>query len=1098
LPRGKALFKRFAPIILSALLLTNLLTLTPNVRTAEGTWTGTVYIRADGSIDPPGAPIITFDNATYTLTGNISSTADAIVVERDNIVIDGYGYTLNGSRTLFYSGIKVFGRCNVTIKNFDIQNFGCGICLSGSSNNSVIGNNIKNNYDGIGLSESSNNYIVGNNIISNDDCGIYLSRSSNCGIVENIIMANDAYGIFLLNSSHNSIIGNNVTNNYSYSILFDHSSNNVLSENIIYRGLFLEDSQYNHISSNFISAVGIAIWLTGNSSGNVIAYNTVTQLGKAGESICLDDWSNYNIIIGNYMENEEDHNIVCYTDYNLICDNILIGGGNYIGMSIGGKYNVLHNNTIYNYYQGLTIWTENNTITSNLIVNNHDFGVFIGGNGNTFRENTIQDNGRGLEIQGDDNLIFHNNIINNTLQVKVYRGINKWDNGYPSGGNYWSDYSGVDADGDGLGDTPYIVDENNVDHYPLMKPYVPKLFDLAIENIELSNSNPEEGELIAIKVTIKNLGERSSGPWTVRVLQNVSFSNPITVNRIETIANFVFSDPLNPGESKALEIPYNAIQVINSEGKELCVELSSIGDANATNNKRYISLNIKGVSFKMDRDAYSFENWAFSPEELVDLRRQLEIILKEFPSMGNILLAILYPIMASGGHCFGMASTSILYYTGTISKPMNKETFYMTKDEAAPNIAAYHVSQWPYILKIIVQELRDSVFGYNLTREYEKIKEILSRGKLPLMLITLSDGPRHAIAVFDIYDLNKDQKNVITYDNNVNGESTIYIFDLNNNKIYCDYISRRGYRIKSVYIDEPAPYTSDIIQKIINDFIKALTETGKRIISFGSPVNVVIIDEFGRKISKGANEIPGAFMEYYPETDTKIFYLPLNLTYYISLNAEQEGTCTITEILPAKTNQISFSQLTFNLTENTMASFRLQPNTSEYVLQVDENGDGTVDSEKEPEIGYYQTTETSTYPINIDGQEFSVDITSNSTITDFSFIKDEMMIKFTLKGINNTIGFCNVTIPKGLLRGEPWSVRMNGNTWNYRLTENETHSSVYFNYIHVDVYEVTIEGTWVIPEFPSIIMCIMLILSILIASCLRKTKRKRNFSATYS
>jgi len=123
------------------LLLTSMFASAFNIQPVKSEWTGTVYIRADGRIDPPDAPIVTYDNVTYTLTGNIRSTADGIVVERNGIVIDGAGHTIEGVSGGF--GIFVYGSINVTIRNVNVIRFACGIELfSGSINNNIIGNTI--------------------------------------------------------------------------------------------------------------------------------------------------------------------------------------------------------------------------------------------------------------------------------------------------------------------------------------------------------------------------------------------------------------------------------------------------------------------------------------------------------------------------------------------------------------------------------------------------------------------------------------------------------------------------------------------------------------------------------------------------------------------------------------------------------------------------------------------------------------------------------------------------------------------------------------------------------------------------------------------
>jgi parallel beta-helix repeat protein len=119
--------------------------------------------------------------------------------------------------------------------------------------------------------------------------------------------------------------------------------------------------------------------------------------------------------------------------------------------------------------------TNSNFVYSN-IVDGNAFGIWLWNkcNNNTIERNIFKNNlwGTYTSVSGsNDNLIFHNNYFNNKNNNAKDICNNIWDDGYPSGGNNWDDYTGNDSDSDGIGDTPYLIPGgDNEDRYPFMEP----------------------------------------------------------------------------------------------------------------------------------------------------------------------------------------------------------------------------------------------------------------------------------------------------------------------------------------------------------------------------------------------------------------------------------------------------------------------------------------------------------------------------------------------------------------------------------------------------------------------------------------------------
>ena len=189
----------------------------------------TIYIKNDGTINP-ATTLIQRVGDVYTFTGNIVNYT--IIVQRDNIIIDGSGYTLqtNYPDTRLGWGwgdddaITISDRSNVTIQNIKIKGFSQGINVANSSHNNITGNYIVECNYPIWFTSSSYNNITKNNITGNIGEAIILSRSHNNSVTNNSIAKNRG-GISLSFSSNNKIVGNDVTYNTNGVGLSDASNN---------------------------------------------------------------------------------------------------------------------------------------------------------------------------------------------------------------------------------------------------------------------------------------------------------------------------------------------------------------------------------------------------------------------------------------------------------------------------------------------------------------------------------------------------------------------------------------------------------------------------------------------------------------------------------------------------------------------------------------------------------------------------------------------------------------------------------------------------------------------------------------------------------
>jgi len=390
------------------------------------------------------------------------------------------------------TGVGIFvwnSHKSVIVNNIVSSNDNGGIFVWSSHDTIIAGNNASYNLNGITLS-SHNVTVTNNSLFWNDHDGIVISGSSHvtarnntmveCGIyvfgdwleywnthsidtsntvdgrpvrywknVDGGTIPPDAAEVILANCT-NVIVENQNLNSGSVGIELGFSSWNTVSHNTAFSnyhsGLFFVHSDNNTAHGNMITNNGNGIELR-HSISNLIANNTLSS--NQGNGLVLQ-----------------------FSDDNIATNNTLTYGRYGIFIGYQNNRNTISGNLVLDNWLGLTMWdfNENNTVAENNIYSNSVYAVKIGDWWN---------------IDNRNNRIFHNNFVDNDEkgeggQAYDVNANNQWDNGYPSGGNFWSDYAGSDIfsgvlqnqpGSDGIGDTPHFFRGNNLDRYPLMSTY---------------------------------------------------------------------------------------------------------------------------------------------------------------------------------------------------------------------------------------------------------------------------------------------------------------------------------------------------------------------------------------------------------------------------------------------------------------------------------------------------------------------------------------------------------------------------------------------------------------------------------------------------
>jgi nitrous oxidase accessory protein len=335
---------------------------------------------------------------------------------------------------------------------------------------------------------------------------------------------------------------------------------NILQKTKVYQNPIEVNADHFQLSGFTIVTTGGRIGISGN--GTKIAEDIIFPfLGVSGSylNITGNSFPNGVSISGDYSKISANAGFSMsingtFCDFSL---NRVSGSDTATGIRFKGSFCLVHDNTLTHAPYGRFSTTGKNNSVYRNIVDGAAFGLVAEGSNNSIYANRITNCDIGIENPASSNIIYanyvagsgwgvntydgsiatfyHNNFVGSRYQVCTILNeytVQYFDNG--SEGNYWSDYTGIDADGDGIGDTPYVIDDNRSDRYPFMAPF--DIDSVAIELPEWATPpsvrliSPENttytSENVTLEFTVNKqttwMASSLDGQETVTVIGNIT------------------------------------------------------------------------------------------------------------------------------------------------------------------------------------------------------------------------------------------------------------------------------------------------------------------------------------------------------------------------------------------------------------------------------------------------------------------------------------------------------------------------------------------------------------------------------------------------